>query len=49
MWLSGPDAITVTLDREGKVSAKGYNPPTVWRRLRWYANELLFKVGLGRG
>jgi hypothetical protein len=49
MWLSGPDVITVTLDREGKVFAKGYNPPTVWRRLRWHADEFLSKVGLGRG
>jgi hypothetical protein len=48
MWLDGPDVITVTLDGDGKVSAKGYNPPTVWKRLRWHANELLVKVGIGR-
>jgi len=29
IWMSGPDVITITLDGEGKVSAKGYNPHTV--------------------
>jgi hypothetical protein len=46
--MSGPDVITITLDGEGKVSAKGHNPPTVWQRFRWHANDLLFKVGIGR-
>jgi hypothetical protein len=48
MWLSGPDVITITLDGEGKVSTKGYNPPTAWQRLRWHADEVLLKRGVGR-
>jgi outer membrane protein assembly factor BamE (lipoprotein component of BamABCDE complex) len=45
-WVSGPDVITITFDGNGRVSAKGYNPPPAWQRLRWRVNNWLARRGL---
>jgi hypothetical protein len=48
LWMDGPDVITITVDADGRVVTKAYNSPTAWHRLRWHANDLLFKLGIGR-
>jgi hypothetical protein len=48
IWMDGPDVITISVDADGKVLTKAYNSPTALHRLRWHANDLLFKLGISR-
>jgi hypothetical protein len=48
IWMNGPDVITISVDADEKVVTKAYNSPTAWHRLRWHANDLLFKLGISR-
>jgi hypothetical protein len=44
IWEGAPGVIVVTFDEEGKVSAKGFTPRTVWERLRWSLDGCLEKL-----
>jgi hypothetical protein len=47
VWANGLDVIIVTF-HSGKVTHKGYTPPTAWKRLRWHVNEWLVRLGLAK-